>query len=184
VLVLNTMRVPGGVAPCTPTEPTETATLNMSAPLSALPYSAVCAAWQVDQRVAAGVKPGLNAWSYCDPVNLVDPHCVPRSTYNPTTDYRGITFYFTPDGNWTKAHASINIQDRFQLQGDPGLYFRGVLYAPYDNAKITGRSGFNTVGQVLAWSAKFNGGSASIDLDFPYRPGSAAPYLLEPTIAR
>lgn len=181
-LLLNTMRVPGTVPPCTPTEPTESLTVNMSAPLSALPHSAVCAAWAIDHTVTVGVRPGQNAWGYCDPANLVNPHCVTRAEYNPAADYRGITFYFTPDGNWTKAHANITILNRFQLNGDPGLNFRGVLYAPYDNVKISGRAGFNTVGQVLAWSAKFNGGSAFIDLDFPYRPASAAPYLLEPTI--
>lgn len=181
-LLLNTMRLNGTSPPCTPTE-TETMYVNMSAPLTDLPHSAVCAAWMIDHSVTAGIKPGQNAWDSCDPVILAtEPHCVQRSSYDPATDWRGITFYFTPDGNWTKAHADIDILNRFQLTGDPGLNFRGVLYAPYDNVKISGRTGFNTVGQVLAWSAKFNGGSASIDLDFPYRPPSAAPYLLEPTI--
>jgi hypothetical protein len=66
---------------------------------------------------------------------------------------------------------------------DPGLAFRGVMYAPYDNVKITGGNGFNTVGQVLAWTAKFNGGSAYINLDYPYSLVPASPYLLEPTVA-
>jgi hypothetical protein len=181
-LLLNTMRLNGTSPPCTPAE-TETTYVNMSAPLSDLPHSAVCAAWAVDTNVAAGIRPGQNAWPHCDPADLAtEPHCVTRSTYNPATNWRGITFYFTPDGDWTKAHASIAIQNRFQLSGDPGLNFRGVLYAPYDNAKISGRSVFHTVGQVLVWSAKFNGGDAGIDLDFPYTPGSAAPYLLEPTV--
>lgn len=180
-LILNTMRLAGTTPPCT-VDVEKVPDLNMSAPLTDLPYSAVCAAWAIDPSVTVGIRPGQNAWGYCDPANLVNPHCVTRSEYDPTTDYRGVTFYFTPDGNWTKAQADLTILNRFQLSGDPGLLFRGVLYAPYDNVKISGRSGFNTVGQVLAWSAKFNGGSAYIDLDFPYRPASAAPYLLEPTI--
>ena len=45
---------------------------------------------------------------------------------------------------------------------------------PYDDVTIQGGNGFNTVGQVLAWTAKFNGGGAFIDLDFPYEPASAA----------
>ena len=52
----------------------------------------------------------------------------------------------------------------------------------YTDVKITGSNGFNTVGQVLSWTAKFNGGSASIDLDYPYNFHPAAPYLLEPTV--
>jgi hypothetical protein len=66
----------------------------------------------------------------------------------------------------------------------PGISYKGVLYAPYDDVKITGRNGFNTVGQVLAWTAKFNGGSAYIQLEYPYTDAPSPPYLLEPTISR
>jgi len=179
-LVLNTMRVPG-TPPCTPTE-TETLTTNESSPLSDLPFSGVCAAWGIDPDVTVGIRPGQNAWGYCDPANLVNPHCVNRDDYAPT-GYRGVTFYFTPDPGWGTAHASMNISNRFEMQGGVGgLAFRGVLYAPYDDVTIQGGNGFNTVGQVLAWTAKFNGNGPFIDLDFPYVPASAAPYLLEPTI--
>jgi hypothetical protein len=186
-LVLNTARVPG-VAPCTPTE-TETLTVNMSAPtLSDLPYSSLCAAWGVDTKVAAGVRPGAPAWSYCDTANPDSgAHCVERNNYAPTAGYRGITFYFTPDPGWGTAHGSMDIRRRFEMQGgtsgnEAGIAFRGVMYAPYDDVKITGGNGFNTVGQVMAWTAKFNGGSAYILLDYPYDFTPAAPYLLEPTI--
>lgn len=63
-----------------------------------------------------------------------------------------------------------------------GLSFRGVLYAPFDNVTMSGANGFDTVGMVLAWTAKFNGGSAAINLDFPYARIAAAPYLLEPSV--
>jgi Putative Flp pilus-assembly TadE/G-like len=186
-LVLNTMRVVGTTPPCTPSEP-ESSSVNNSAPyLGTLPYSAVCAAWSIDHNSAV-IQAGANAWHYCD-TSLPDSgaHCVERSSYNPPATYRGITFYFTPDPNWSTAHASMNIRRRFYMGGSsgaqPGIAFRGVLYAPYDNVKITGGNGFNTVGQVLAWTAKFNGGSASIDLDYPYDYTPAAPYLLEPTVS-
>ena len=181
-LVLNTMRVPG-VAPCTPTE-TEGLTVNESAQsLGLLQYSAVCAAWGVDTTVTSGVRPGGMAWSYC---TVSGTTCLNRTTdYDPVANYRGITFYFTPDPGWGTAHASMNPRNRFEMQGtDAGLAFRGVMYAPYDDVKISGGNGFSTVGQVLAWTVKFNGGSAYIDLDYPYPPTQAAPYLLEPTIER
>jgi hypothetical protein len=102
------------------------------------------------------------------------------------TGGRGIAFYFTPN-TWT--HASVQIQSRFFMSGSgqadaPGIGFGGVLYAPYDDVRITGRSGVNTVGQVLAWTAKFNGGSAHILLEYPYTDEGAPPYLLEPTVER
>jgi hypothetical protein len=179
-LVLNTMRVTGSTPPCTPST-TETTTVNMSAPLGALPYSALCAAWAVDNSGTTGIHVGQNGWAYCDPTNVNNPHCVNRSDYNPHTRYRGITFYFTPSA-WPPS----GISNRFEMQGgsgtDPGLAFRGVMYAPYDDVTITGGNGFNTVGQVLAWTAKFNGGSAAIDLDYPYDLVPASPYLLEPTV--
>jgi len=187
-LVLNTMQVLGVTSPCTPSEAPTSAVNNSSPYLSALPYSAVCAAWAIDPSDTTGVRPGTNAWHACDTTNPDSgAHCVERSSYNPTSQYRGITFYFTPDPNWSTAHASMNIRRRFYMGGgsgtQPGIAFRGVLYAPYDDVKITGSNGFNTVGQVLAWTAKFNGGSASIDLDYPYDYTPAAPYLLEPTVS-
>ncbi len=181
-LVLNTMRVPG-VPPCTPSE-TETTTANWSAPLPLLQYSAVCAAWGIDHSVTTGIRPGANAWAPCDPANAASARCGfdPAVDYDPVPSYRGITFYFTPSA-WPPS----GITNRFEMQGgsgnDAGIAFRGVLYAPYDDVKITGGNGFNTVGQVLAWTAKFNGGSAYIDLDYPYDYTPASPYLLEPTIA-
>ena len=181
-LVLNTALVPGaaGTIPCTPYE--ETVSYNPSTPLDPLPYSSLCASWGVDTSTTLGVRPGANAWPACvpDPVTGDLTHCRDRSLYNPTPGYRGITFYFTP-----QAWDGSVIQSRFQMQGtDAGLAFRGVLYAPYDDIRISGRNGFSTVGQVLAWTAKFNGGSAFIDLDYPYEAVAGSPYLLEPTVGR
>jgi Putative Flp pilus-assembly TadE/G-like len=164
---------------------------NPSYPLSDLPYDAGNAAWQVDPGSAVGTHAGAAAWPVC---TQGGNNCVPRTCYmntdptqcngdviSPVSDGRGITFYFTPTG-WPPT----NTQRRFQLGGgsgaQPGIAFRGVLYAPYDDVNISGGNGFNTVGQVLAWTAKFNGGSASILLDYPYAFVPASPYLLEPTI--
>jgi len=180
-LVLNTMRVPG-TPPCTPSSP-ETLTYNPSAPLTNLPYSSVCAAWAVDSSSSTGIHPGVNVWPICTDVSL--PQCVDRSRYEESpsaSTYRGITFYFT-----TASWPATTIKGRFSLGGgsgnQPGIAFRGVMYAPYDDVKISGGNGFTTVGQVLAWTAKFNGGSASIVLDYPYAYVPASPYLLEPTVA-
>ncbi len=181
-LVLNTTRI-GGTPPCVDPTLVEVASTNYSAPLSDLQYSALCAAWAVDPTDTTGVRPGANAWHHCDPADVSNPQCVLRDAYDPTPRYRGVTFYFTPSA-WPPS----GITNRFEMQGgsgnDAGLAFRGVMYAPYDDVKISGGNGFNTVGQVLAWTAKFNGGSAYIDLDYPYEFQVAPPYLLEPTIRR
>jgi len=208
-LVLNTMRVPGA-PPCT--FDVEATTYNPSSiepsdpdnPLSLLPYSSVCAAWAVDSSSQTGPHAGTMLWTADDPANPGTSlqYCPPdlslptqclglgRSRYGaePLPDqYRGITFYFTPDSFPASA-----ISRRFQVSAggggctgnEPGIAFRGVLYAPYDDVIITGGSSFATVGQVLAWTAKFNGACAAIDLDYPYDPAPAPPYLLEPGIGQ
>ena len=179
-LILNTGLTPNvaGATPCTPYA--EAGSYNPSAPLIPLPFSALCASWGVDTSATSGVRVGANAWPYCDPVSTGGDLtlCRNRGLYAPTPDYRGITFYFTP----TAWDGSV-IQNRFEMGGTTaGLAFRGVLYAPYDDVRISGRNGFNTVGQVLAWTAKFNGGGAYIYLDFPYESVPSSPYLLEPTV--
>lgn len=170
---------------------TATASSNPSFPLSPLPYDAVNAGWQVDSSDRTNPRNGEHTWPVC---TSGGNDCVPRACYmntDPTVcgggtvtilDFgRGTSFYLTP--NWSNP----DIQRRFYMSGSgqsdaPGIAFQGVLYAPYDDVKITGRNNFNTVGQVLAWTAKFNGGSASLFLDYPYDYTPAAPYLLEPTI--
>jgi hypothetical protein len=174
---------------------------NPSAPnLSALPYSSLCAAWAVKVNDSATVKPGQSMWystdgsttrqGYCDPAYLtsgVAPNqCVPRSSYTPVAEYRGVTFFFLST-TWPPS----GIDDRFQLSGssgnDPGLAFRGILYAPWDDVKITGGNNFNTIGQVFSWTAKF-AGQATIYLDYPYTrcegEDACLPYLIEPTLSQ
>jgi hypothetical protein len=174
---------------------------NASAPnLSQLPYSSLCAAWAVKVNDSASVKPGLSTWlstdgttttrGYCDPAFLtagIAPNqCVPRTSYSPVSEYRGITFFFL-SSSWLPS----GISDRFQLSGssgsEPGLAFRGILYAPWDDVKITGGNGFNTIGQVLSWTVKF-AGQATIYLDYPYArcegDDACLPYLIEPTLGQ
>ena len=185
-LVMNTATTAAaaGVTPCTPYE--EFGPYNPSDPLvefagstNALPYSALCAAWAIDPTAIGGSVPGQNAWAYCDTANPDSAsHCTERANYNPVAGYRGITFYFAPT-SWSPS----DISNRMEMQGgSSGLAFRGVLFAPYDDVAISGANGFSTVGMVLAWTAKFHGGSAFIDLDYPFSYVNAKPYLLEPTV--
>ena len=170
---------------------TGTPTSNPSAPLTALPEAAINAAWRIDNSDSTNPRNGEVSWPVC---LTTGTDCVPRTCYMNTNSSacggqtvtslqfgRGISFYLTP--NW----ANPSIQRRFYMGGNgnsdaPGVAFKAVLYAPYDDVKITGRNNFNTVGQVLAWTAKFNGGSASLFLDYPYDYTPASPYLLEPTV--
>jgi hypothetical protein len=179
-LMINTY-VPGGY--------------NPSVPLSALPQEALAAAWAIDPTTTAGIYQGESMWGptgtgtvrgVCTDDNLPKTACIERGSYDPLTTpvvYRGITFYFT--NNWP----ATTIRDRYQMSGssgnEPGIAFRGILYAPYDDVKLTGGNGFNTIGQILSWTAKF-AGQSTIFLDYPYarceQTNSCLPYLLEPTV--
>lgn len=153
---------------------------NMSFPLCPLPSDALAAAWMVDPGDADGT--GVSPWG--GPCAAASPCDISRSSYTPTADYRGISFYFR-----TAAWPPSGTAARFQISGTSshpsGVSFRGILFAPWDNVKITGGNGFNTVGQVIAWTAKF-AGQATIHLDYPYTRcvvnNSCLPYLLEPTV--
>jgi hypothetical protein len=147
--------------------------------LQSLPFDALSAAWEVDPTNTGN---GVSAWGGACP--NAAPCSVPRSSYAGQIGAdRGITFYFKPKTNGFTDQTKFSILGRFQMGGNvAGLSFRGILYAPYDNVEMSGANGFDTVGMVLAWTAKFNGGSASIKLDYPFTRLPAAPYLLEPSI--
>ena len=152
-------------------------------PLSLLPSSSVCAAWTVDSTSQSGLHAGQFAWPMCGTDRWRrrrGPGPVRRDPY-PRVDRHHVLLH-------ALGLAAIRdhqpLRDAGRVRQDAGLAFRGVLYAPYDDVKITGGNGFNTVGQVLAWTAKFNGGSAYIDLDYPYDFTPASPYLLEPGIGQ
>lgn len=182
-LVINTYVV-GGYDTAQPLAPT-------------LPADALGAAWAIDPTTSAGIYLGQSSWGasgngphdrrgVCTDTSLPSTACIARSSYSPVgtpITYRGIAFYFT--NTWP----ATTIRDRFQMSGstgnEPGIAFKGILYAPYDDVKLTGGNGFNQIGQVLSWTVKF-AGQATIYLDYPYprcqQTNSCLPYLLEPTV--
>jgi hypothetical protein len=203
-LVINTARTSGNPA-CT--AEAETIDYNPDSGgttppvLTPLPVAAVCAAWAVKVSDAAIPRPGVMNWissdvayggttttrGYCDPtVRAINgpSQCVRRDDYSPVSGYRGVAFFFRTSG-WPPT----TIRSRFQISGtsgsEPGVAFRGIMYAPWDNVKLTGGNGFNTIGQIFAWTAKF-AGQSTIYLDYPYArcesDDSCLPYLLEPSL--
>jgi hypothetical protein len=182
-LVINTYEV-GGHDTSQPLTPT-------------LPADAIGGAWAIDPTTTPGVYAGQSSWGasgtglhdrrgVCTNTGVPATACIARDSYSPQTTpitFRGISFYFA--NTWP----ATQIRDRFQMSGstgqEPGIAFQGVLYAPYDDVKLSGGNGFNQIGQVLSWTAKF-AGQATIYLDYPYprcqQTNSCLPYLLEPTV--
>lgn len=70
----------------------------------------------------------------------------------------------------------------FQINAGAGIDYRGLIYAPYDNAKIAGQPNHNDIGQLVAWTAQFTGGS-EINQTWD-GPDSNTPVLLEPRLGQ
>jgi hypothetical protein len=76
-----------------------------------------------------------------------------------------------------------NSQDGVSDADYAGIQFMGVMYAPYDNVKITSSANVATVGTILAWTAIFDG-QANIHLEYPYERTVGPPFLLEPSVGQ
>jgi hypothetical protein len=70
----------------------------------------------------------------------------------------------------------------FQINAGAGIDYRGLIYAPYDNAKVAGQPNHNDIGQLVAWTAQFTGGS-EINQTWD-GPDSNTPVLLEPRLGQ
>jgi hypothetical protein len=79
----------------------------------------------------------------------------------------------------TGGSASTNI---FQMNSAAGVDYKGLVYAPYDNVKLAGQPTHDDIGQLVAWTAQFTGGTA-INQGFD-GPDSGTPVLLEPRLGQ
>ncbi len=70
----------------------------------------------------------------------------------------------------------------FQINAGAGIDYRGLIYAPFDNAKVAGQPNHNDIGQLVAWTAQFTGGS-EINQTWD-GPDSNTPVLLEPRLGQ
>ena len=70
----------------------------------------------------------------------------------------------------------------FQMNAGSGIDYRGLIYAPYDNVKLAGQLNHDDIGQLVAWTAQFTGGTA-IHQTFD-GPDSGTPQLLEPKLGQ
>jgi len=69
-----------------------------------------------------------------------------------------------------------------QMNSSSGIDYRGLIYAPFDNVKIAGQPTHNDIGQLVAWTAQFTGGS-EITQTWD-GPDAGTPVLLEPRLGQ
>lgn len=115
---------------------------------------------------------GTLSWS----VGLTPTYSVPKDPFE-----RGITAYVcksTADCD-SGGGPSTNI---LQMNSGAGIDYQGLIYAPFDNVKLAGQPTHNDVGQLVAWTVQFTGGSA-IKQTWD-GPDSNTPVLLEPRLGQ
>jgi hypothetical protein len=140
--------------------------MNAGASISLNASSSGCAG--SDCKFGAWTSGGNYSWS-----------SGPAPTYSvPTSPFeRGMAAYVcrsTSDCG-SGGGPSTNI---FQVTSGSGIDYRGLIYAPFDNVKIAGQPTHKDIGQIVAWTVMFTGGSA---IDQTYDgPDSATPMLIEP----
>ena len=134
---------------------------------------------QTPCRFAAWTARAGSGGNYSWSIGLAPTYASP-----PTDPFeRGIVAYVCKTagaGNCATGGApSTNI---FQMNSASGIDYRGLIYAPFDNVKVAGQPTHNDIGQLVAWTAQFTGGSA-ITQTFD-GPDSGVPVLLEPRLGQ
>jgi len=96
---------------------------------------------------------------------------------------RGIASYICKSaGPANCATGGAPSTDIFQLNSASGIDYQGLIYAPFDNVKLAGQPTHHDVGQLVAWTAQFTGGTA-INQAFD-GPDFGTPVLLEPRLGQ
>lgn len=72
--------------------------------------------------------------------------------------------------------------DILQMNSGAGIDYRGLIYAPFDNVKLAGQTEHDDIGQLVAWTVQFTGGS-EINQTWD-GPDQVTPVLLEPRLGQ
>jgi hypothetical protein len=69
-----------------------------------------------------------------------------------------------------------------KITASAGMSWSGVTYAPRDNVNLAGQPTHDGIGQIVAWTVTFDGGTI-IRQKFD-GPDASLPRLLEPTLGQ
>ena len=121
---------------------------------------------------ARAAGPGTLGWS----LGVAPTYAIPTDPYA-----RGIAAFVCKSvaSCDTGGGPSTNI---LQMNSGSGIDYRGLIYAPFDNVKLAGQPTHDDIGQLVAWTAQFTGGT-SINQTFD-GPDNGVPVLLEPRLGQ
>ncbi len=115
---------------------------------------------------------GTLTWS----VGLAPSYSVPTDPFE-----RGIAAYVCKSAADCDSGGGPST-DILQMNSGAGIDYKGLIYAPFDNVKLAGQPTHDDIGQLVAWTAQFTGGSA-INQTWD-GPDSNTPVLLEPRLGQ
>jgi len=98
------------------------------------------------------------------------------------TDNRGIAIYVPRRNQYSTVAPDDNSNILNNIQAGAAMVWKGVIYAPHDNVTFAGQVGYDAVGQLVAWTVKFTGGTAVTQQYLG--PEQGVPYLIEPKIGQ
>ena len=105
------------------------------------------------------------------------------NTYEPDASQTGMALYvLRRDQIPGLSVASDDNTDIIKVNGAAALSWSGITYAPHDNVMLAGQPGHQGIGQLVAWTFTFNGGT---DVIQTYTgPYDAVPLLIEPKLGQ
>lgn len=107
---------------------------------------------------------GLGQWQY-------------NSSLDADTRNVGMALYIIKRSQYTSVDPDDNSRV-ITINAGAGLAWRGITYAPHDNVTLEGQPGHDGVGQLVAWTFKFAGGTKVTQA---YEgPEDGVPFLIEP----
>lgn len=117
------------------------------------------------------VKFGAWTTSGNSPWSLAAGSPVTTTWTTPTGSEVGVTFYIRLLSNGSPTNI-------FQMAGQSGIIFQGVLYGPKDNIIVNGGTSQAAIGQIVGWTVSYAG---NVTIGQTYDgPAEARSYLLEP----
>jgi len=133
-------------------------------------------AWNPLASACGGLACKYGAWTTLGDLTwTVGDSPLPAVHGTPSNPFaRGLAVYVQRSANLT--------QTVIGFQAGAGLDYRGLIYAPTDNVQLSGQPSHNDIGQLVAWTVFFSGGT-EIEQTWD-GPDSNTPVLLEPRLGQ
>lgn len=132
--------------------------------------------WNPLASACGGISCRFGAWTTLGSLSWTVGNSPTPPTYAvPSNGFaRGLAVYVQRSNNLRQTVVGF--------EAGAGLDYRGLIYAPTDNVQLSGQVAHNDIGQIVAWTVFFSGGT-EIEQTWD-GPDSSIPVLLEPRLGQ